>query len=127
MELKMNENRVEKWIKTVLQNNINKEVVFVKSNDSFTDLKIQRGLNIKFIEFKSLSIKLDTAKNTIIKIDDSYEFCEFMKNNLLNGAIVITEGNSVKNLLNAIEKREPSICNQIRKFNTANQNRYINR
>lgn len=109
----MNENRVEKWIKTVLQNNINKEVVFVKSNDSFTDLKIQRGLNIKFIEFKSLSIKLDTAKNTIIKIDDSYEFCEFMKNNLLNGAIVITEGNSVKNLLNAIEKRDINMVSKI--------------
>lgn len=113
MELKMNENRVEKWIENVLKGKDNKEVLFIKTNDSFSNSKISRSMNVELIEFKSLNIKLDTAKNTIIKIDDSYEFCEFMKNNLLNGVIVILEESSIEKLFNAIQERDINIANEI--------------
>ena len=109
----MNENRVEKWIENVLKGKDNKEVLFIKTNDSFSNSKISRSMNVELIEFKSLNIKLDTAKNTIIKIDDSYEFCEFMKNNLLNGVIVILEESSIEKLFNAIQERDINIANEI--------------
>lgn len=115
MELKMNKNIIEKWLENVLKGKNNKEILFIKSNDGFTNLKISSSVKIDFIEFKSLNIKLNyIGKNTIIKIDDSYEFCEFMKNNLLNGAIVILEEDSVQNLFYAIEKKDINVIRVIK-------------
>lgn len=115
MELKMDKNIIEKWLENAFNSKSNNEVIFIKSNNSFANLNISYGARVEFIEFKLANVKLHFLDgNKIIKLDDNYEFYEFMKNNLVNGAIIILEENSVKSLLNALDKKDINAISEIK-------------
>ena len=107
-------NKLELWVNNANNGINNDHVIFIKNID-FLSINPHWNTMINVINTnilqKDFGIKF---RNSIITTNKICKFEKLFYNSIINGFIFIEDDNNSKILINAIEKREPSICNQIR-------------
>ncbi|MCT7584591.1 hypothetical protein N5U55_10770 [Aliarcobacter butzleri] len=107
-------NKLELWVNNANNGINNDHVIFIKNID-FLSINPHWNTMINVINTnilqKDFGIKF---RNSIITTNQIYKFEKLFFHSIKNGFIFIEDDNNSKILINAIEKREPSICNQIR-------------
>ncbi|MCT7487271.1 hypothetical protein N5T98_11995 [Aliarcobacter cryaerophilus] len=109
----MQDNKLKIWIENGLNKVDNIEVVFIKYEGI---LNITKPFNSKFDCINTNMMNNDFGikfRNSIITTNQIYRFEKLFYNNIKDGFIFIENEESIKKFIYAIEKREPSICNQI--------------
>src|SRR5574344_1402600 len=110
----MQDNKLKIWIENGLNKVDNIEVVFIKYEGI---LNITKPFNSKFDCINTNMMNNDFGikfRNSIITTNQIYRFEKLFYNNIKDGFIFIENEESIKKFIYAIEKREPSICNEIK-------------
>ena len=107
-------NKLELWVNNANNGINNDHVIFIK-NINFLSINPHWNTMIDVINTNILQIDFGIKfRNSIITTNKIYKFEKLFFHSIKNGFIFIEDDNNSKILINAIEKREPSICNQIR-------------
>ena len=107
-------NKLELWVNNANNGINNDHVIFIK-NINFLSINPHWNTMIDVINTNILQIDFGIKfRNSIITTNKMYKFEKLFFHSIKNGFIFIEDDNNSKILINAIEKREPSICNQIR-------------
>ncbi|MCT7466695.1 hypothetical protein N5T78_08900 [Aliarcobacter cryaerophilus] len=107
-------NKLELWVNNANNGINNDHVIFIKNID-FLSINPHWNTMIDVINTnilqKDFGIKF---RNSIITTNKIYKFEKLFYNSISDGFIFIENEENIKKFIYAIEKREPSICNQIR-------------
>ncbi|MGJ0494737.1 hypothetical protein [Aliarcobacter cryaerophilus] len=107
-------NKLELWVNNANNGINNDHVIFIK-NINFLSINPHWNTMIDVINTNILQIDFGIKfRNSIITTNKIYKFEKLFFHSIKNGFIFIEDDNNSKILINAIEKRDPSICNQIR-------------
>ena len=111
----MKDDKLKNWLENAFNARDNEETIFIRDLNIYS-LNKPLYSKIDFINLNFIDRDYNQKfRNSIIPITNNMDnFPNLIKKSIKDGFIFIEDENSIKNLMNAIETKNTSICNEIK-------------